>query len=517
MPSGDLLTHPSASGSSFDRWRGIVVGRLGGESILTFTVIGAIAAASSLMLVFTDGDIATVGGFVLAVTIVGVTIYRLELGFLLFVGCVLLCDQEPVPGNIPVGFGMPYFQNLKGLNYLQNFEAAVVSPLELHILLLMSTWVIVAAVRRRMALHPVRAWFSGLLFFGSLVLSLMYGLHLGGDFLTALWELRALFYFCIMYYFVPQIIQTESQLKSLLWVVIAAVSFKAFQGIVRFVWLGFSFQGLAALTVHEEPVFFVSLIIFLLGLSLFRVYNRQQRALLWLLVPLFVGFIVAQRRAAYASFAATLLSFLILMPQQQWKKIVKIILPAVMVFALYLGAFWNGEGKFASVAKLVRSSLSNDPEDAGDRYYSNLYRLHERYNLAITIRRAPLKGVGFGNRYDSPIPLPPIKFPLREYIPHNEVLWLLVKMGAVGFFCFWVFTISYVFRGASVFSQLRDPYLKAVCAVCVTIVINQLVVSYFDLQLTYYRNMIYLGILMGLLPTLEILNRGSLHSPVCLS
>jgi hypothetical protein len=35
-------------------------------------------------------------------------------------------------------------------------------------------------------------------------------------------------------------------------------------------------------------------------------------------------------------------------------------------------------------------------------------------------------------------------------------------------------------------------------------VLAQIVVSYFDLQLTFYRNMIYLGMLMGVLPTLEL-------------
>jgi len=34
-------------------------------------------------------------------------------------------------------------------------------------------------------------------------------------------------------------------------------------------------------------------------------------------------------------------------------------------------------------------------------------------------------------------------------------------------------------------------------------VINQMVVSFFDLQLTYYRNMTYLGCLMGLLPVIQ--------------
>lgn len=109
-----------------------------------------------------------------------------------------------------------------------------------------------------------------------------------------------------------------------------------------------------------------------------------------------------------------------------------------------------------------------------------------------------------------PIELARISFPLREFIAHNEILWLLVKMGSIGYFCFWFFFISFVFRGASAFSQLQNPYLKSVCAVSVVVVINQLVVSYYDLQLTYPRNMIYLGVLMGILPTLESLDKRAL-------
>jgi hypothetical protein len=38
-------------------------------------------------------------------------------------------------------------------------------------------------------------------------------------------------------------------------------------------------------------------------------------------------------------------------------------------------------------------------------------------------------------------------------------------------------------------------------------VLNQIVISYYDLQLTYYRNMVYLGLLMGLVPALESMDR----------
>jgi O-antigen ligase len=124
----------------------------------------------------------------------------------------------------------------------------------------------------------------------------------------------------------------------------------------------------------------------------------------------------------------------------------------------------------------------------------------------MTVRRAPILGIGFGNKYDLPIDLVHIPFPLRDYIPHNQILWLLVKMGGVGFFLFWLFFNSVMFHGASVFSKLQDPYLKAVCAVLIVAVVNQMVVSYYDLQLTYYRNMIYLGTLTGLLTVVQKLD-----------
>ncbi|MGH2567098.1 MAG: hypothetical protein ACRDGA_02080, partial [Bacteroidota bacterium] len=150
--------------------------------------------------------------------------------------------------------------------------------------------------------------------------------------------------------------------------------------------------------------------------------------------------------------------------------------------------------------------LSTDRETSGDRYYSNLYRDIEKYDLGRTIQREPIFGVGFGNTYDQPIPLVTIAFPLRDFIPHNQVLWILVKTGAVGFFLFWFFFNGFAFCGTQTFLRTSDPYLKAVCIVALTAVVNQIVVSYFDLQLTYYRNMIYLGTLMGLVSAIHGIN-----------
>ena len=46
---------------------------------------------------------------------------------------------------------------------------------------------------------------------------------------------------------------------------------------------------------------------------------------------------------------------------------------------------------------------------------------------------------------------------------------------------------------------LRDPLFRVLAAVVAIAVFNQLLVAYYELQLTYTRNMVYLGTLLGLL------------------
>ena len=222
----------------------------------------------------------------------------------------------------------------------------------------------------------------------------------------------------------------------------------------------------------------------------------------WFLLPLIGGYIVAQRRATFGSLGLALLVVVILGTQRQRIQFLKLVLPVALLVGIYLGIFWNSDSGIALPAQLVKASFFNDREDAGEKYYSNLYRVQERYNLAVTIRGAAAAGIGFGKTYQNPVKLAKISFPLWEYIPHNEILWLLVKMGAVGFALFWWFFDGLIVKAASVFMRLDDPYLKAVALVVIAAIFNQVFVSYFDLQLTFHRNMVYLGTLTGLLPAL---------------
>lgn len=468
-------------------------------TILAITV--SVLFATTLIL--TGGNILLTFGLVAVAAAVVVTLYRVDWGLYILAAAVLFFDQFPVPEFEPFTYLVAYFENLK-VFYLPNVEAAVVSPFEIHLLFLVGVWATVTILRRDRILQPPPVWPVALAFFAWVIFSMLWGLKSGGDLLPALWEVRALCYFGILYFLVPQIITEKKQITILMWICIAAISFKAFQGIERFVRLDFSFQGIPALTSHEDAAFFVTLVSLFFGLVLFGGNTVQKRTLYCMLIPLLVGYVVAQRRAAFGATVVALVAIFALVNWRERLKFLRLVAPVVILLGSYLYMYWESDSPIASPAQLIRASFSNERDDAGEKYYSNLYRVHERYNLAVTVQRAPVNGIGFGKTYDTPIKLARIPFPLWEYIPHNEILWLLVKTGAIGFLAFLVFLETFVYKASATLFRLRDPYLKAVCIVVIVAVLSQVFISYFDLQLTFHRNMAYLGILMGLLPTIEV-------------
>jgi hypothetical protein len=478
-----------------------------GESGYGLLIVIAFAIVLSLVMLGTDGNLFAGAAFMAGMVVLILTFYKIEWGFYIFIGMVLLFDQFHIPGDEPFTVKVAYFKNLKEIPYIPSFPQGVVNPLELHLLLLIVVWLIRLAARKQHMLNRVPAWLGAIFFFLWLGGSFVSGLSRGGDFLPALWELRALFYLGILYFFVPQVIQTKAQVHAVMWICIVTISYKALQGVIRFIGHGFNFGGYQTLTNHEDPVFMVTMFVFLIAMMLFKVRDKQRKALGWLFLPLFLGFYVALRRATYGSFAISLAGLFLLLPRKEKISMAKAMAIFLSITGIYLAMFWNSYGRLATPAQMIRESISSDKNTQGESYSSNLYREMENFNLSATVQRAPVAGIGFGKKYDTPIPLPSIPFTLMEYIPHNEILWLLVKTGAIGFFFFMLFFNSYLANGSWIFTRLKDPYLRAVCVVCLTAVLNQIVISYYDLQLTYYRNMVYLGLLMGLVPALESMDR----------
>ena len=468
-------------------------------------ITAALVASVAVGLVIYGGETPGAGfGFLGLLFTVFVTVYRLEWGMYLFVGVVLLIDQFEVPEFDSLTYKINYFNNINIIPYLPRIEPAAFSPMDLHLMLLVVVWLAGFVLKNHVPSRAPSAWPFGVAFVAWMGLGFIAGAGRGGDMTAALWELRGLVYLFVVYSFVPQVIQTPRQIQSLMWVCIVALTFKACEGTSRFIGMGFSLGGHDALLTHEDPVFFITLWIFLLALLLFGARTAQRKGLVWGLVPLLIGFYAANRRAAFASLAVSLLTFAVMIPRDKLLLLLRRSLPFLAAVALYAAVFWGSQSPLAAPLNQIRSGFVDDAEELGERnFYSNLYRKLENYNLAFTIRTYPLAGIGFGTKYFQPLELVKINYALRDYMAHNNILWLLVKVGGVGFVLFWLFVNVFGARGAMVVTALRDPYLKAVGVVVVVAVINQLVAAYFDLHLVRYRTMTYMGVLMGLLPALE--------------
>ena len=176
----------------------------GDRRALLFLVAACLAVTATLLL--SGGSLFAAVAVVGIAVMLAVSFFRLDWGFMLFIGMVLLFDQFPPKGYDSSIIGTEYFENLKSFSFLSSVDLAAINPLEVQLGLLFIIWCLLIAMGRRVVLQGVPVWGAALFFFFWLFIAAFYGMGRGGDFLPALWELRALFYFGIVYFFVPQVI-----------------------------------------------------------------------------------------------------------------------------------------------------------------------------------------------------------------------------------------------------------------------------------------------------------------------
>jgi hypothetical protein len=193
------------------------------------------------------------------------------------------------------------------------------------------------------------------------------------------------------------------------------------------------------------------------------------------------------------------------------KGLVTLMVIFVALGAAYVVAFSHSGGSFASPARAIVATFNPSSEDTRNAT-SNLYRIIENNDLKFTVSQYPL-GLGFGKPFLQPAPLASVypgivKFdPYYNYIPHNTIYWIWVDLGPIGYFALWFLIGSIIIRGRVILRQLKDPYLQMVAIYVVAVTVMEVVVAYADYQLYFFRNVIALGLLCGLLAKLPAIDQ----------
>ena len=432
----------------------------------------------------------------LAIVALVATIREPRVGLYAIVGmCILfevgIADDLMEPGRFFL-FGL---QNTLGLTGL------IVSPLEMLLIVGLGSWLARGLMARRLDFRRTALDLPMLLFAAALLSGLVRGAIGGGIPYIAFWEMRSLLYIPACYLLASQRFQTGGQARTLVSIVLVAGSLYAFEGTYRKLWLIDRGQMGDIKEIwygHDTMVFVVTLVLLVVAQQIFGAPFWQR--LLGLTSAPFALFVMlaSERRAANIALMITFLALCLVLLAAHRKAFFLFAVPVLVAGAFYLPIFWNDTSMLDQPARAVRSLSSPDPRDAA----SNFTRELEKGNIRATIAANPLLGVGFGREYLIVSYVPGLEgFPLWRFEPNNTVMWLWLKLGAIGFVLFWLLIGTAITRAAQLAKTVREAQTFAVLTL--TGIISVLVFSYVDLGMTAGRLTSFLGILIGMLAALE--------------
>jgi len=455
--------------------------------------LAALTTLTGLWLLSVDGNAATLAWLVFLIH-AAVIFYNPRYGLYTTLWLTLSCDftltrWDPFTTN---------FSSEWSIFYLGGW--AVFSPLELSLVLVVVSWLLRAAGRRRLNFVPGALALPMLLFVIVLAFGLVYGIGTGGSINIALWESRYIFYLPLVYFLVCNVLDDRRQVNNLMWLVATALFYEGIWGVVYVAGeLGWDLSLVQSITEHSAAIHMNTLFILVAVTLLYGGSWARKLALPAMAPVVFFTYIATQRRAAFVTLAVGLMLVAVVMYRTH-RRLFWTIVPALSVVGmLYLGAFWNNTGALGMPAQAIKSATVGSAEEA----HSDDYRKMENVNSNFTIHQKPLTGVGFGNKFFVLIVLPDISFfPMWEYIPHNSVIWMWIKTGVVGFVVYLFMVGASIVKGAQVFNVLNDNTYRPLILAWTIYWVMHFVYAYVDMSWDS-QSTVYLGMTAGVIGHME--------------
>ena len=335
--------------------------------------------------------------------------------------------------------------------------------------------------------------------FGCVILGVLVGKMHGGQLRYAFTETRPFAYLLATFVLAYMLLTSRSAIRALLWALVATETFKAIQGLLLFRAVRHYAVRPDAVLGHEEGVFFGLFVLMTLSLWLFDVpMGRLRKTATWI-TPLVVAADLANtRRAAWLVLAGGLLTLLVVtyavLPERR-RYVGRIAGILAVVLMVYLPLYWNKSGGLAQPARAIHSVVNPNRRDAS----SDIYRIQEDANLQVNIREGKPLGRGFGVPIDYVLPIQDISSidPLIKYIPHNGVLYILMRMGVLGGIAFWSM-LGIAIIGGCRLARSRDRELAMVGALTAALMVAYTFEGATDQGFFYYRVAFVVGTMLGL-------------------
>lgn len=375
---------------------------------------------------------------------------------------------------------------------------AVILPVEMLMALGLLIWLARAIATRRLSLRPSHVGVGvGLVLLLAMFVAEPLGLAGGAVFNISLWELRPFVYLGVTYLLASQLVGSRAVLEAMLWGIVAGTAIHGIVGTERFFTMGNVVPRPNSLLEHDESFFFSLYILLAVALWVFR----KRGALRWTATALLPFVLVADlgnnRRVAWVILPAMLAILAGVAYQrfpQRRRTTLTVIGVCLLLGAGYVAVFRNSDAVIAEPANAIWSQYRPSARDQS----SDLYRTLENANLGRDIQAVPVVGTGYGVPIEHPIPLFDATSldPLINFIPHNTVLYIWLRMGSIGMVAFfWMVGAAVVAAGRLARHPDRDLGLLGTVAACA--VVGWLLQGWYDKGIVSFRIVILVGCLMG--------------------
>lgn len=271
---------------------------------------------------------------------------------------------------------------------------------------------------------------------GFVFLGLLYGLYKGAPMNMAYTESRGfLVSFAVFYVVVilgPSNVRQIARIFGMSVLVLALLLIFRYLAFVRTGQLGVPAERAFA---HESSLILgTGLVLGMVMLLRSRGLSNRAGYMGYCFLMLIAMLVTGRRAATLVGLVGVLSVGLMLLPRKPLL-VLTCAVPLSLASGAYLAAFWNVEyGALAQPARAVRSQIDPNARDQS----SDEYREIEKRNVIRTIQVNKAFGVGFGREYILFEGLPDLRdfWPLQYFTPHQNVLWLWLKMGPLGMAAF---------------------------------------------------------------------------------
>jgi hypothetical protein len=330
------------------------------------------------------------------------------------------------------------------------------------------------------------------------------GVFRGGNFNESLWQVRHLLLFpLVAFVFVGSLRGTEVELRAIWRLLVAGALVKALCGIYFIHVILRPQNGYVEFTTsHSDTYLYVAVVAgYIAYLAEKPSWSTIKSAIWWMPIVL-RGMQLNDRRLAYVSLGAAVLTIYLMQPNTLLKRrIFQLALLSIPLGLLYTAVGWNRGERIFRPVQTVKTLLFGEQTMAGADY-----RDIENADVIYTWSRHPVVPFGFGHKFHEPIKLPDISrsMPTYQYHPHNQYLWMWAIGGVFGFtlmFAPWVVALLLAGRA---YRASRRPLERAAMLTCIALVIAHLNQVYGDMGTRSHFGSILGGLAVALAGRLAV-------------